>query len=87
MAAALRVSPCGEIISYGELARCIGDPKAVRAMASPMGRTRLELLRRATAQLNLMAALAALAAGWSERLGCSAMRVASLFKGGGLSPV
>ncbi len=40
--AALRAIPCGETISYGELARRIGNPKAVRAVglangANPIG--------------------------------------------------
>ena len=35
--------PCGETISYGELARRIGNPMGVRAVASAVGANRLSI--------------------------------------------
>jgi methylated-DNA-[protein]-cysteine S-methyltransferase len=42
--AALRDIPFGETTSYGELARRIGDPKAVRAVGAANGRNPLPLV-------------------------------------------
>jgi AraC family transcriptional regulator of adaptative response/methylated-DNA-[protein]-cysteine methyltransferase len=42
--AALRQIPCGETRSYGELARAVGDPAAVRAVAQANGRNRVAIL-------------------------------------------
>lgn len=42
--AALREIPCGETRSYGELARALGDPAAVRAVAQANGRNRIAIL-------------------------------------------
>jgi AraC family transcriptional regulator, regulatory protein of adaptative response / methylated-DNA-[protein]-cysteine methyltransferase len=42
--AALREIPCGETRSYGELARALGDPAAVRAVAQANGRNRVAIL-------------------------------------------
>ncbi len=42
--AALRGIPCGETRSYGELARSVGDPAAVRAVAQANGRNRIAIL-------------------------------------------
>jgi AraC family transcriptional regulator, regulatory protein of adaptative response / methylated-DNA-[protein]-cysteine methyltransferase len=42
--AALRGIPCGETRSYGELARALGDPAAVRAVAQANGRNRIAIL-------------------------------------------
>jgi AraC family transcriptional regulator, regulatory protein of adaptative response / methylated-DNA-[protein]-cysteine methyltransferase len=42
--AALREIPYGETRSYGELARAIGDPAAVRAVAQANGRNRIAIL-------------------------------------------
>jgi AraC family transcriptional regulator, regulatory protein of adaptative response / methylated-DNA-[protein]-cysteine methyltransferase len=42
--AALRAIPCGETRSYGELARALGDPAAVRAVAQANGRNRVAIL-------------------------------------------
>jgi AraC family transcriptional regulator, regulatory protein of adaptative response / methylated-DNA-[protein]-cysteine methyltransferase len=42
--AALREIPCGETRSYSELARALGDPAAVRAVAQANGRNRIAIL-------------------------------------------
>ena len=42
--AALREIPYGETLSYGELARTLGDPAAVRAVAQANGRNRIAVL-------------------------------------------
>jgi O-6-methylguanine DNA methyltransferase len=42
--AALREIPYGETRSYGELARSLGDPAAVRAVAQANGRNRIAIL-------------------------------------------
>jgi len=42
--AALREIPCGETRSYGQLARAVGDPAAVRAVAQANGRNRIAIL-------------------------------------------
>jgi AraC family transcriptional regulator, regulatory protein of adaptative response / methylated-DNA-[protein]-cysteine methyltransferase len=42
--AALREIPCGETRSYGDLARALGDPGAVRAVAQANGRNRIAIL-------------------------------------------
>ena len=42
--AALREIPCGKTCSYGELARAVGDPTAVRAVAQANGRNRIAIL-------------------------------------------
>lgn len=42
--AALREIPYGETRSYGELARAVGDPAAVRAVAQANGRNRIAIL-------------------------------------------
>jgi AraC family transcriptional regulator of adaptative response/methylated-DNA-[protein]-cysteine methyltransferase len=42
--AALREIPCGQTRSYGELARALGDPAAVRAVAQANGRNRIAIL-------------------------------------------
>jgi AraC family transcriptional regulator, regulatory protein of adaptative response / methylated-DNA-[protein]-cysteine methyltransferase len=42
--AALREIPCGETRSYRELARAVGDPAAVRAVAQANGRNRVAIL-------------------------------------------
>jgi len=41
---ALRTIPCGETRSYSELARAVGDPAAVRAVAQANGRNRIAIL-------------------------------------------
>jgi AraC family transcriptional regulator of adaptative response/methylated-DNA-[protein]-cysteine methyltransferase len=42
--AALREIPCGETRSYSDLARSVGDPAAVRAVAQANGRNRVAIL-------------------------------------------
>jgi AraC family transcriptional regulator, regulatory protein of adaptative response / methylated-DNA-[protein]-cysteine methyltransferase len=42
--AALREIPCGETRSYRDLARAVGDPAAVRAVAQANGRNRVAIL-------------------------------------------
>jgi len=42
--AALCEIPCGQTRSYGELARALGDPAAVRAVAQANGRNRIAIL-------------------------------------------
>jgi AraC family transcriptional regulator, regulatory protein of adaptative response / methylated-DNA-[protein]-cysteine methyltransferase len=42
--AALREIPCGQTRSYGGLARALGDPAAVRAVAQANGRNRIAIL-------------------------------------------
>jgi methylated-DNA-[protein]-cysteine S-methyltransferase len=41
---ALRAIPYGEVISYGELARRVGDPKASRAVGAANGRNPLSIV-------------------------------------------
>ena len=42
--AALALVPCGVTISYGELARRLGDPKAVRAVGTANGRNPISIV-------------------------------------------
>ncbi|SUX72664.1 adaptative response regulatory protein Ada [Citrobacter freundii] len=41
---ALRAIPCGETMSYQQLASAIGKPKAVRAVASACGANKLAIV-------------------------------------------
>ena len=72
--AALRTIEAGTTLSYGALARRLGRPKSVRAVARPMAQTQLPLWFRATGSSALMEVLPDMAAASAGSAGCSLTR-------------
>lgn len=71
---ALRAIPAGATASYAEIARQIGQPKAVRQSLAPVRRTRWRSLSPVIALFAPMAALAAIAGASGGSGNCSTAR-------------